>query len=79
VIGHQRGGIWTTTTHEHEHVQGKLFQDLWSPRETIGSLTQEFKRSYIDEKLTVSKRRKKIRRAGKVDAAAVCQAEITRS
>jgi hypothetical protein len=36
-------------------------QGLWSPREDVGLLTQEFKKSYIEEKFTASKRRKKIR------------------
>jgi len=34
-------------------------QGLWSPREDIGSLMQEFKNSWIDEKFTPSKKRKK--------------------
>jgi hypothetical protein len=57
--------------------RGKLFQDLWSPREDVGSVTQENKRSYIDEKYGVEEAAK-IRRVGQVDAATVCQAEISR-
>jgi hypothetical protein len=34
-------------------------QSFWSPREDVGSLTQEFRKSYIDEKFTASKRRQK--------------------
>jgi iron(III) transport system substrate-binding protein len=31
---------------------------LWSPREDIGSLTQNFKKSYIDENTAPKKRKK---------------------
>jgi hypothetical protein len=50
---------------------------LWSPRESIESTAQEFKKSYIDEKFTASKGRKKIGRVGQIDAVAACQAEIS--
>jgi hypothetical protein len=72
VIGHQRGGIRTTTTHEHEHVPGKVFQGLWSPREDVGSLTQEFKNP-TSRKIYGVEEAKKNTRVKQVDAAAVCQ------
>jgi hypothetical protein len=33
--------------------------NLWSPQEDVGSLTQEFKKSYIDEKSTAPKEEEK--------------------
>jgi hypothetical protein len=50
--------------------------DLWSPREDVGSLTQEFKKSYIGEKFT-NRTGGKNTPSGTVDAAAVCQAELS--
>jgi hypothetical protein len=41
-------------------------QSLLSPREDVGSLTQEFKKYYIDEKFTASKSRKKYAESDKL-------------
>jgi iron(III) transport system substrate-binding protein len=45
--------------HSKEGQQMILKGGLWSPREDIGSLTQKFKKSYIDEKYSVEEAEKK--------------------
>ncbi len=45
--------------HSKEGQQLIMKGGLWSPREDIGSLTQKFKKSYIDEKYTVEEAEKK--------------------
>jgi hypothetical protein len=50
---------------------------LLSPREDVGSLTQEFKNPTSTKNLRTEEA-EKIRRVRQVDAVAVCQAEIYR-
>src|SRR5581483_1100310 len=45
--------------HSREGQQLIMKGGLWSPREDIGSLTQKFKKSYIDEKYSVDEAEKK--------------------
>jgi iron(III) transport system substrate-binding protein len=45
--------------HSKEGQQAMMKGGLWSPRDDVGSLTQKFKKSYIDEKYSVEEAEKK--------------------
>ena len=50
---------------------------LWSPREDIGSLTQKFKKFYIDEKYHPEEAEKKYAEWDKINAVTVCQTKFS--
>src|SRR5581483_9967326 len=64
--------------HSREGQQLIMKGGLWSPREYINSLTQKFKKSYIDEKYSVDEAEKKYAE-WEADAAIVRETEITES
>jgi hypothetical protein len=54
---------------------GKLFQNLWSPREDVGSLTQQIQKILHRQKIDGVEEAEKYAERDKVDAVAVCQAD----